>query len=225
MSQMRRSLLSRGQRPLLELRPRRLKVKSAEAFVRQGLLQSYYRTMKQGGFAVVARDSWGAMGLAFATLAVVLAGCDKASVPQPPKPRNQILSSQVFTINLDDREARALMKHFPSEPELAADALDSEGCRRAGGEWAPFISGPLIERPKVGEHADGMMCWSKRPPKQFADGGKRCRGQSDCLGNCRSESQKDGKWSLPVCQRDVAENTCGPIFDGGQFHWVTCAVP
>ena len=175
----------------------------------------------------MARDR----GLAVARRAVVsvvvpfiLASCGKPSAPPPPVPPSRPESVRVVIIRLDDRDARALLKRFPSEPDPADEARDSKSCRHASGEWAPYVGGPLIIRPNAGEHADGMMCWRTRPPRQFPDAGKRCAGQSDCLGNCRSEFLGDRTWSLPVCQRNVDEETCGPVFDGGDYHWVDCPV-
>ena len=57
---------------------------------------------------------------------------------------------------------------------------------------------------------------------KFADAGKACHGQADCIGNCMAEKLPDGKWSGPRCQAHAQPSTCGPIFDGGRYHWIPC---
>ena len=65
---------------------------------------------------------------------------------------------------------------------------------------------------------------SARPPAKLADAGKACHGQADCIGNCMAEKLPDGKWSGPRCQAYAQPSTCGPIFEGGSYHWIPCPV-
>lgn len=158
---------------------------------------------------------------------VVLAvGCNgdvKAPQAEVQAPRHAPGEGIVY---IDMDPAEKLVKHFAVEPDPANDAQDLVSCTNAGGEWADFyVLGVLFLRePQEGAVRMGTMCWSTRQPEKLADAGKACRGQADCIGNCIAEQQSDGKWYGPKCQM-YAEPVCGPLYDGGEYHWIQCPIP
>jgi hypothetical protein len=71
----------------------------------------------------------------------------------------------------------------------------------------------------------GKMCWTRRKPAALADGGKLCKEQAECLGNCLSQPEGSGKWSIPQCQALGVDPNCAAIYDGGRYHRTGCWVP
>lgn len=156
----------------------------------------------------------------------VLAGCQakSASEAKAPKQARQTAEDTVF-VQLGPPDK--LVKRFPVEPDPADSATDPSSCKKAGGEWADSYSfGELVLRePQEGAVRAAKMCWSKKPRKQLADGGKHCSGQADCVGNCVAEMQSNRTWSAPACQKYVDDDVCGAIYDGGKYYPIACAVP
>lgn len=146
---------------------------------------------------------------------------------KPPRAGTQIQQPAESVAYIDMGSAEKLVKHFPVDPGPTDDAEDQASCERAGGDWDDFyLLGVLIlrEPEEDAEHA-GKRCWSKRRPARLADAGKPCRGQADCIGNCLSKRQEDGKWSSPRCQAQAEDAVCGSIYDAGQYHWIGCPIP
>lgn len=158
-------------------------------------------------------------------MAVAAVGCDgdlKLSKTEVHAPRRAISEGIVY---VDMSPAQKLVKIFESEPDPADDAQDLVSCKKAGGEWADYyVLGVLFLRePQEGAVRDGKMCWSTRQPEKLADAGKLCSGPADCIGNCIAEQQSDGKWHGPRCQT-YAGPVCGPLYDGGEYHWIDCPI-
>lgn len=128
---------------------------------------------------------------------------------------------------IDMGASERLVKYFPVAVDPADAAEDEPSCVKAGGEWADvyFLGVLVLREPEEGAEHAGKKCWSKRQPTRFADAGKPCSGQTDCIGNCMPQMLENGKWSSPRCQAHTGEAVCGPLYDAGEYHWIDCPIP
>ncbi len=154
--------------------------------------------------------------LAGLALSIDLRGKNPVRGAQAQRPPAQ----DVGVVSMDLPEG--LLKRVPRLADSANGSRDLVSCQKVGGDWADaYAFGTLVGRePLKGAKPVGKRCW----PARLADAGKACRGQADCIGNCMAEQQADGKWSGPRCQAYAEQTVCGPIFDGGRYHWVPCPV-
>lgn len=162
-----------------------------------------------------------------AVVALVAAGCNgEIKAPKVETSASQPSIHDDVTY-IDIQLPESLVKHVPVEPDPAGDVRDRVGCNNAGGDWADFYMLGLLMLRDPEEHAvlAGKRCWPRERPEKLADAGKACSGQADCIGNCMAEPQGDGKWSGPKCQAYAAWSVCGPLYEGGQYHWITCPIP
>lgn len=159
-------------------------------------------------------------------LTVVALGCN-GRTPVPIAEPNALQQRKAEEITYVDLRPESILKRFPSEPDPATNAEDPESCRKAGGEWSDvYYLGVLILRePQDGAERAGKGCWPTRQPTRFADAGKPCNGQADCIGNCMSVGEENGKWSPPRCQIHAEESVCGALYDSDQYHRFSCPVP
>jgi hypothetical protein len=157
-------------------------------------------------------------------LAIAALGCSgKTNMPSEEAETSQQRGTEGVVYVMDPGSSWNLVKRLPVEPD-PPDTQDPDTCRDAGGDWADaYYLGVLIERgPEGGGVLLGKRCWRTR--HKLADGGKSCNGQADCIGNCMFDQQRDGTWRSPRCQMYAEEWPCGPIYDGGEYHWIMCPV-
>jgi hypothetical protein len=146
-------------------------------------------------------------------LAITALGCSgKTTTPIDGAGSSQHEGAEGVVYVMDPGSSWNLVKRLPVEPD-PPDTPDPDICRDAGGDWADaYVFGVFL----------GKRCLPMR--HKLADGGKSCDGQADCIGNCMFDQQRDGTWRSPRCQMYADEYPCGPIYDGGEYHWIMCPV-
>ena len=159
-----------------------------------------------------------------AALAMAAFGCGgKTTRPVAEAESPQRGAAEEVVYVMDPWSSQKLVKRLPVEP-APPDTMDPDTCRDAGGDWADAYSLVMfMERgPEGGGVLIGKRCWPMRHKLQ--DAGKPCSGQADCIGNCVFGQQRDGTWRHPACQTYAEDGVCGPIYDGGEYHWIMCPV-
>lgn len=161
-----------------------------------------------------------------AVLAIAVVGHVQLKAQRPDRQTQAVAAQQpnevVVAIGLPVQ-----VKNFREDPDPAGDARTRASCLKAGGEWGPVYElGVLyLQVPEEGAVRRGMACWSKRKPTKFADAGKACQGQADCMGNCTLPRPTGGQPSTPKCQAVRQAEYCGWIYDKGRSFEVQCAIP
>jgi hypothetical protein len=133
-------------------------------------------------------------------------------------------------------KARPFIKIPPYEDAAVDQARDAASCRAAGGDWGDVYELGTLSSPNTFSDADwgstpeeerksvGKRCWSR--PVVYADGGKSCNDQSECLMNCIAARTPEGRFEPPQCQGSNWEQpNCEAIVVRGVLIDVYCSVP